>query len=148
MLNQRFSVSATVTGSCAAGDEYPYSLRADVIDRNSGKIISANRTSIPAYNLSNFSITLTDSVTAPAEATAAWNIEIAVIVFVTTTIGPQDSVGVLVRDYSTVGYAAIQVGLTQTVPEFTAQNSAVELAFAFVLVAALTAIKSRQDRNI
>ncbi len=144
MPGQKFSVSTTVTGSCAAGDDYNYSVRADVIDRNSGKIISSSRSRILGYNTSNFIVTVPDSVTAPALATAAWNIEVAVAVFHTATTGLQDSTSMSVRDYSTVGYATIQVGSYQPVPEFAVGDPALVLAF---VIASLLSIWSRRMLN-
>ncbi len=142
MPSQKFSVSATVKGSCAAGEDY--SLRVDVIDKNSGKIISSSRSRILGYDVSNFLVTVSNSVTAPALAAAAWNIEVAVVVFVTTTSGFQDSTSISLRDYSTVRYAAIQVGSYQPVPEFPAQAPALVLAF---VIASLLSIRSRRILN-
>jgi hypothetical protein len=148
VTDQKFSVSSTVKGSCAAGDDYPYSVRVDVIDKNSGHLISSSGSHIVGYNASNFSVTLSNSVTAPGVPTQAWNIEIVLAVLVTTTIGPQDATGYIIRDYSTIGYATIQVGSTQAVSEFPAVNPVISLSFALALAVALMLARSRKGRSV
>ncbi len=142
MPGQKFSTSTTVTGSCETGEDY--SVRVDVIDKSSGKTISSSRSPVLSYNASNFLVTVSDSVTAPALPTAAWNIEFAVVVFHMATTGLQDSVGMVVRDYSTVGYATIQVGSSQPVPEFAVSDPALIVAF---VIAILLSIRSRRMLN-
>ncbi len=139
---QKFSTSTTVTGSCETGEDY--FVRVDVIDKSSGHMISSSRSPVLSYNASNFMATVSDSVTAPALATAAWNVEFAVVIFHVSTTGLQDSVGMAVRDYSTVGYATIQVGASQPVPEFAVPNSALIVAF---IMAILLSIKSGRMLN-
>ncbi len=140
--SQEFSVSTTVTGSCETGENY--FVRVDVIDKNSGHVISSSRSHISDYNTLNFNITLFNSVTAPTLATASWNIEIAVVVFYVTTTGLQDSTSMAVRDYSSVSYATIQVGSSQPVPEFAVPDPALLVAF---VVATLLSIRSKRMLN-
>ncbi len=140
--SQNFSVSTTVAGSCETGDDY--SVRVDVTDKSSGRIISSGRIRVLGSDALNFIVTVSDSVTAPSLATAAWNIEFAVVVFHLTTTGLQDSVSMAVRDYSTASYATIQVGSSQPVPEFAAQAPALVLAF---VMASLLSIRSRRILN-
>lgn len=144
VAGQKFSVSSTVKGFCSAGEDYSYYLRADVIDRSSGHVISSSRSQISSYNSSNFLVTLVDSVTAPAEPMQAWNIEISIALIVSTTIGPNDATGYLVRDYTRIDYATIQVGSTQPVPEFPLQTPSIVLPFALGSVFLLTFRRTRR----
>ena len=130
--NQVIIVGTTVSGSCVSTGEDYYAMRVDLVDTNSGSIISSSNTPI-GYNANNFTVTGENSAKTPS-ANETWPLQIYVYI-----IRAGGTSGFYLRDYSTIGNATIQVGTIQPVPEFNA-----ELGYSIMLsLSAAAAIISR-----
>ncbi len=126
--NQQITVNTVVSGSCASNGQDFYSVRVDLVDKQSGSFISRNNTSI-GYIASNFTVTAENSVTTPPN-NVTWPLEIDVYVI---RAGGTDGPALL--DYRTVGNATIQVGAI-AIPEFPAFGgyTAIVVLIATILI--------------
>jgi hypothetical protein len=123
--SQRIETATTVNGSCESNGEDYYSIRVDLIDVPSSMIVSSNSTPI-GYNATNFTITVENMVTTPAN-NGTWHILLNVYV-----IRAGGTSGSYLLDYRTTDNATIQIGGATPVPEY---PGAPMLAVALIIVA-------------
>jgi hypothetical protein len=109
--NQQVQSATTVDGSCGSNGEDYYSVRVDLIDVNSGLILSDNSTPI-GYNATYFNVTVENRVTTPS-TNGTWYLDIDVYVIRAGGTG-----GSYLLDYRNSTNATIQIGGTTPVPEF------------------------------
>ena len=108
--NQQIEVDTKVAGSCVTTGVDYYSVRVDLVDKNSSTILSTSSTPI-GYSANNFTVTTRNFATAPSY-NATWPLQMDVYV-----IRAGGTNGAYLLDYRTVGNATIQVG-AMAVPEF------------------------------
>lgn len=125
MPDQQIQVDTTVAGSCATSGQDYYSVRVDLVDRNSNLIISSSSTPI-GYNVSNFIVTAKNSAATPSENTT-WPLQAYVYV-----VRAGGTYGAYLLDHTTVENLTIQVG-PAPVPEYPRSS-------AFAVIVALTAV--------
>jgi len=124
--SQRIETASTVSGSCVSDGEDYYSIRVDLIDVPSSLIVSSNSTPI-GYNATNFTITVENMVTTPAN-NGTWHIVLNVYV-----IRAGGTSGSYLLDYRTTSNATIQIGGAMPVPEY-AGSPIFTLATALIIL--------------
>lgn len=134
--NQLITVNTVVSGSCASNGMDYYSVRVDLVDKESGSFISRNNTSI-GYSATNFTVTAENSVTTPPN-NVTWPLEVDVYVI---RAGGTD--GAWLLDYRNSTNATIQVGAIP-VPEFPVSGGYT----AIVVLIATILIISRRSRPL
>jgi hypothetical protein len=144
--NQQIQVGSTVAGSCVTDVYRFYLLRADLLDKKSGLIISSNSVPI-GYNPRNFTVTVTNGATAPQESNATWPLEVRVYVILTGGGGLLDYYSAT----ASVGEIQIQVG-SSAIPEFPHQSVTTllltgSLALTFLLTGNKKRLKRRHREN-
>lgn len=131
---QRIQINTIVAGSCVSNGEDYYSVRVDLVDRNSNSIISSTNTPI-GYNAKNFTITTNNIVTTPPR-NLTWPLRVYVYV-----VRAGGTSGAYLFDYTTIGNATIQVGAI-AIPEFHINSVVVTVALC-----ATTMILARKSRE-
>ncbi len=122
--NRQIEVDTRVAGSCVSTGVDYYSLRVDLVDKNSSAILSSSSTPI-GYSANNFTVGTQNFATTPSY-NATWPLQMYVYVIRAGGTG-----GAYLLDYKTVGNATIQVGAI-AVPEFHVEPG-------FAVIAALAA---------
>ena len=134
---QQIQTATSVSGSCTSDGEDYYSVRVDLIDANSGFILSDNSTPI-GYNATHFTVTVENTATAPS-TNGTWKLNLDVYV-----IRAGGTAGANLLDYRNSTSATIQVGGSMPTPEF---STTLGLTLAVGLWAALAVLRIRKRKS-
>ena len=137
MPGQLIQTATSVSGSCTSNGEDYYSVRVDLVDANSGLILSDNSTPI-GYNATHFTVTVENTATAPS-TNGTWTLNIDVYV-----IRAGGTAGANLLDYKNSTSATIQVGGSMPTPEF---PTTLSLTLAVGLWAPLALLQVRKHRR-
>ena len=108
---QHIETATTVSGSCVSNGEDYYSVRVDLIDVPSSRIVSSNSTPI-GYNATKFTVKVENMVTAPSN-NGTWHLNVDVYV-----IRAGGTSGFYLLDYRASSNATILIGAPTPIPEF------------------------------